>query len=252
MVDESRLRASTLEEIDRQLPTLLDIADRVHTMLPDSLSMGYYKSHDSPIPIAGVSFIDCYHTLAATRYALSQYLVQGAYHREVEANESAAVWLERYYLDDTALRLYSAAEHLADGITKMLEISQLGGPVSTWAKLKKHLVKEHPADSVTQQMVAVSATDEWKLAIGYRGKWVHNQPPTVKGLGMVYHRRQRWDVSPDGIKRLVMSGGDEPEFTTQQIGAAFLRAWQEFVGLFHVVLDRYDGILDAHGVTSSE
>lgn len=251
-MDESRLSASTLEEIERQLPTLEAIADRVHTMLPDTLSTGYYKNPDSTIPIAGVSFIDCYHTLAATRYALSQYLVQGAYHREVEANEGAAVWLERYYLDDTALRLYSAAEHLADGITKMFEISRLDGPVSAWAKLKKYLVREHPTDSVTQQMIAVSATDEWKFAIEYRGKWVHNQPPTVKGLGMVYRRRQRWNVSPDGMKSLVLSGGDEPEFTTQQIGTAFLRAWQDFVPMFHVVLDRYDGILEAHGLTFSE
>jgi hypothetical protein len=250
-MDESRLNASTLEEIERRLPALLDIADRVNTLLPDALSMGYYNSHDSTIPIAGVSFIDCYHTLAATRYALYEYFIQGAYHREVEANEAAAVWFERYYLDDTALRLYSAAEHLADGIKQMLEIPRLEGRGSEWAKLKKYLIRELPSDTVAQQMITISATDGWKFAIEYRGKWVHNQPPTVQGLGMVYHRRLRWDVSPDGTKRLLVGVRDQPELTTKEIGLALLRARQDFVSVFQIVLDRYDSILEAHGITFS-
>jgi hypothetical protein len=45
---------------------------------------------------------------------------------------------------------------------------------------------------------------------------VHNQPPTVAGLGIVYKRRQRWLVS-DTHELLSFGGGDPPDDKIEDI-----------------------------------
>lgn len=249
------LEERILSEIQAALPNLAELAQRVSLTRPDILSSGYFKDYESEIPIAGVSFIDCYRVLEATRYAMHQYMEQGRLHREVHdpPNEPAAVFLEKFYLDDAALRLYSAAEHLADGIRKMLAIpkSAFGrGGGSEWRRLRKYLKQHLPDEPVAHDLSSLSATEEWQFTIDYRGKWVHNQPPSIAGTGVVFRRRTRWEPSPGGGMSLFIGQGDGPEFTTADLGRNFLEAFTQFSSLFYSVLTRYDEILAEHGITS--
>ena len=65
-------------------------------------------------------------TFEEALYALHEALAHQVWYVEHKAppNESAATFFVRYYSDDAALRLYSAAEHLANGIIMMLELSK--------------------------------------------------------------------------------------------------------------------------------
>lgn len=253
---EHLLSDGDLDKIENQLPDLSELSDQAFSYRPDLLSSGYF-AHESEVPIAGVSFIDCVQTLYAARYALHEYLVHRTYYREVKSppEEHVAAFLERFYLDDTALRLYSAAEHLVDGVIKMLEIVSTDlpkGGVSSWIRVMKYLKRRQPNEDLTRAMLSLAATPQWKCTIRYRGAWVHNQPPTVHGLGIVYQRRKRWETSQDGkTKSLVIAQGDQPEFTTEQLGQAFMQAFSSFLAVVRSAFDRYERILVQYGFSYS-
>ncbi|HEY0015360.1 MAG TPA: hypothetical protein VGC13_03550 [Longimicrobium sp.] len=254
-MSRGELDLQTLTEIANKLPRFDGWAKQAMSHIPDFLSIGF--PHESEIPIAAVSLHDCVHTLFATRFALHEYLACGIYFRyRVEpADELLATSREVYYLDDAALRLYSAAEHLADAVVKMLEIStsQLEPfkkkGASGWARLTAYIRSTSPQSRLHRAFSSLAENPDWRLAIRYRGAWVHNQPPTIRGLGIVYHRRKRWKTS--GNKRFLglIGTGDEPEFTTEELGKAFISACSNFADVFKVVLEEFEEIISAHGFT---
>src|SRR5712692_1874794 len=114
---------STLELIDKELPDITSQLGKILALSPDVISMQF--SPDSNIPVASVCLTDTIHTLAGARYALFEYYAHRLYYREraQPPNEMTAVFFERYYADDAALRLYSAGEHVANVVIFMLEIT---------------------------------------------------------------------------------------------------------------------------------
>ena len=57
-----------------------------------------------------------------------------------------------------------------------------------------YLEREMPNTKITKSMQDLMASKEWNSTIGYRNQWVHNQPPLIQGVGIVYERRNRWIV----------------------------------------------------------
>ena len=53
--------------------------------------------------------------------------------------------------------------------------------------------------------------------IRYRDEWVHSQPWLVKGLGIVYKRGQRWKLSANKNNYELGFGGDEPEYSLDDL-----------------------------------
>lgn len=146
------------------------------------------------------------------------------------ANEMAAVFFGRFYADDTALRLYSAGEHLAEAIIFMLEISdqqlkKYKRPQRSQQSVVGHfLAEEEPHHPIMRAVLKLSQSKEWRDTNKYRNNWVHEQPPTVEGLGIVYKRVKRWQVAEGemGTKKrkissMVIGGGDEPEYSVADL-----------------------------------
>ena len=183
------LDESTLAAIAQQLPVFDAWVEEATSLLPDFLSATF--PHESHIPVASVALADCAYTLYGVRYALHEYLANGIYFRERSdpPNEPLAVIQEVYYLDDAALRLYSAAEHLAAAAAMMLDVTDVDlasfkrRGLSRWARVSAFLSDNHSSLSIARAFATLSDDENWKFAIRYRGAWVHNQPPTVHGAG---------------------------------------------------------------------
>jgi len=191
----AHLEKSTLEKIDKKLPDLRKLQKIVVQIAPDIISMKF--NHKSTIPIAAVCLKDTIKILSEARYALREIHINKIYHLEKvkEPNELASVYFSKFYADDIALRLYAAAEHLACSIMYMLEIKmneiknekRKNTKISNSSVLGKYLLKTMPTHTISKAISKLINSEDWTKTLEYRNKWVHEQPPLVEGLGIVYN-----------------------------------------------------------------
>ncbi len=244
----------TFASISQQLPSIESLQRTVLQFSPDFISIKFKP--DSTISTAAVCLQDTVNALAEARYALCEALAHKIWYLEKsdQKNESAAVFFSRFYIDDIALRLYSAGEHLAEAIVDMLEISKNElkqydkKRVCRQAIVGNYLRKEKPAHSITTAVLKLAGSSEWQEAIEYRDEWVHSQPPLVKGLGIVYKRDQRWKLSDSGNSdELGLGGGDEPEYSVDDLLKFVQPALFKFTETVNVVFQHYIELLKNHG-----
>jgi hypothetical protein len=253
---------STLSSISQDLPDLYNLQETVLRLTPDILSMKF--ASESTIPIAAVCLQDATNHLFEARYALQECFAQRIWYEEKSEppNKMLAAFFGRFYADDTALRLYSAGEHLANAIICMLEVSnqQLkkykDRRISQQAIVAKFLAKEKPHHSITKAVLQLK-TKEWLDTLCYRGKLVHEQPPTVEGLGTVYRRdKQRWQVAEtEKGKRLsvmIIGGGDKPEYSVDDLLRFIRPALFLFTDTLAKVVQSYIELLRGQGITIHE
>jgi len=238
-----------LSELAKELP---DLAEMAETVL--SLPLGFIPVHfppESHVPVAAVCLHDAKCTVEEARYAFHEVLAHRKWYLEKreEPNEDAAVFFGRFYTDDTALRLYSVSEHLAKAIVYMLEITkqdlepyQKKNRISLQVVVGHYLINKHPTHPVTKAVLRLVNSAEWRKTVNYRNAWVHNQPPTVKGTGIVYQRRSRWQVSDSGAL-LTFGGGDEPRYSIDDLVGFVRPSLFLFVEVLTEVAKFYAGLV---------
>jgi hypothetical protein len=154
---------SCCREVEKRLPGWVPLQDRIVALTPEYLSLAFPCESDAPI--AAVCLNDCVDTLGAALYALGRYCEVGAEHRARGA-DMAAVFFEIYYLDDVALRLYSAAEHLANALIMMLGITDADlAPhqgASQWEKVRKYLNLARPGQTLTNACNVLRRSRAWR------------------------------------------------------------------------------------------
>jgi len=263
------LDKTDVERISQEIPGLSELEGMVLSLTPDLLSTLF--PHNSLVPLASVCFHDALHTLQEAKYALSEIFAHRIWYLEKKdpPNEAAATFFGRFYAADAVLRLYSAGEQfLIDAIKKMLEISE-----KQMAPYKTERRKEYKREGKDQRKVSkleivgdfltaqgtvypfteaiTSLTDlkEWKATIDYRNRWVHEQPPTVRGLGIVYKRGKRWKLSPKGEYTLGIGGGDKPEYSVEDLVGFIKPALFQFTDTLTSVFKFYIDLLRSRGLT---
>lgn len=211
-----------LEELAKQLPDIEQLSIDILTCTPESVSFRFRP--DSTVPVAAVCLHDAFHTLADATYAYHEILAHRVWYlekRETPIKETA-IRFTRFYADDVAIRLYPAGEHLANAIVHMLEVKQ--GSLIPYKKKRiskqiivwKYLKKEEPAHAITQAVKKLAQSKEWLATLNYRNDWVHGKPPIIKGLGIQYERRKRWEIS-DRYVKMSFGGGDEPKYSDEDL-----------------------------------
>ncbi|MGB2768375.1 MAG: hypothetical protein WBC88_01455 [Candidatus Zixiibacteriota bacterium] len=248
-----------LNRIQAILPSLKALEGTALHIDPDSMCIGFGSGSD--IPVAAICFLDTVDVLRDARIALHECYAHGIYYRQYKdpPDEKAAVFTEKFFLDDIALRLYAAAEHLANAMIFMLELTDndlepyKAERASKQSIVGNYLAKELPCHPVTKAVVKVDQCKEWRLSRAYRGRWVHHQPPTVEGLGIVYRRRSRWQRDPKTGKMIVRLGaGDKPEYSTKQVREFLEKGFRELIGATEACIAWLDGKLRDSGFTLSE
>lgn len=250
---------ATLESISNQLPVLENLENTVLQLSPDFISTKF--GYNSTVPNAAVCLQDTINTLAEARYALHEVIAHKIWYLEKRdtKNEFAAVFFGRFYIDDVALRLYSAGEHLSEAIVNMLEISKQDlakyekKRVSRGSIVCNYLSKERNIHPITVAVMKLDNLSDWQKTIRYRGEWVHSQPPLVKGLGIVYKRGQRWTLSDTGNNyKLELGDGDKPEYSIDDFLSFIQPALFRFTETVSSVVRFYVELLKTHGVVLTE
>lgn len=211
-----------LKEIANQLPDIRQRNMYILTCTPEVVSFRFPP--DSAVPVASVCLHDTFDTLADAMDAFHEILAHRAWYLEKRKTpiERTAIHSTRFYADDVALRLYAAGEHLANAIIDMLEIKQSGLTPYVKKRISKQIIvweylkREEPTHAITQAVKKLAQSEEWLATLNYRNNWVHGKPPIIKGLGIQYERRKRWEIS-DKYIGLSFGGGDEHKYSDEEL-----------------------------------
>jgi len=247
----------TYTQADQKLPDIDQLKEQIRCLASDFISMNF--EHDSNLPVAAACFQDIRTTLCETRYALLESLAHKTWYLEKTnpPNELAAVFFSRFYADDAALRLYAAAEHLAKAVVYILNIddnkikSNRSGSGSRFGTVRKILLQEQPEHPITDAIDTLYKSEEWKSTIDYRDSWVHQQPPLVEGLGVVFKREHRWKRSETGKSYTlgVGSGGDKAQYSIDDLLGFICPALSQFIDKLKIVVEFYIAELSRKGIT---
>ena len=243
----------TYIQADQKLPDIDQLKEKILYLAPDVISINI--DPDSYFPVAAACFRDIKITLAETRYALLESLAHKIWYREKTdpPNELNAVFFGRFYADDAALRLYSAAEHLAKAIVYILNIDdniiKTNRSGSRFGTIRKILLQKKPKHPITRAIDALYKSKEWKSTVKYRDSWVHQQPPIIKGLGVVYERKRRWKRSEKDRTLEIGGGGDKAQYSIDDVLGFICLSLSQFkdtlatvLGFYIAELNKMDGI----------
>jgi hypothetical protein len=249
----------TIDRITKELPNLEHLGMAVMSLSPDFISIKY--SAESNVPVASVCLQDTLNVLLQVRIGLNECFQHKVWYEEkcTPPNEELAVIFMRFYIDGIVSQLYAAAEHLANAIICMLELTEdqlekyREQRVSQQSIVGHFLAKEQATNPITKAVLTLATSKEWGKSMAYRSNWVHEQPPTVSGLGPVYRRRRRWIQSDDGKSvKLALGGGDQAEYSINEILGFVQPAIFKFVELFDEVVRIYLNMLSKKGIVLTE
>jgi hypothetical protein len=250
------LDSSELMRISKEIPELSDFHERVRGLSPDFISTIF--APESNVPLASVCLQDAVNTYEEARYALHEVFAHRMWYLEKKEppNKEAAIFFSRFYADDAALRLYAAGEHLANGIIMMLEIDhrQLKPykkkRISQQSAVGHFLLKQKAHHPITKTVTRLVDSKEWCDTMEYRNRWVHEQPPTVEGLGIIYKRGRRWRDLPTGKEHVLCigGGGDAPEYSIHTLVRFTQCAMFQFSDTLTSVIECYVGLLESRGM----
>ena len=252
------LDKSLLLRIHNDLPDLKELQNIILGFSVDFVSIAFPP--ESSIPVATVCLQDATHTLAEARYALHECLAHKIwYEEEVEPRDDlASVFFGRFYIDDTALRLFSANEHFINAIMFMLELEskqlkkyKQSRDSSRLSLIERFLLSEQPHHPLIKTIAKLTKSQEWQDTIEYRNRWVHTQPPTIKGFGMVYERRKRWKKDSKSYI-LTAGGGDTPEYSIDDLIGFVQPALFNFTDTLLSASKYYVELLNLHGIRSAK
>ena len=240
------------DEVDDRLREYEFLVNRISIVAPDFIAANF--AYDSGVPIAVVCLRDCQTTLGQALFALHQLCLQTAEHRTADPPDPLRVaWIERFFLEDAAMRLYSAAEHLANAIAFLLAIDQdeidAFKTPSQWERVRKALEAHGTDTPIGTCMADLRRVKGWRVAMRYRGRVVHNQPPNLEGLGIQYKRQKRWEATPDRSHMVLrVRFGDAADHTPAEVKEFILEAFAAFLAVARAVTDNLYSELDAHGI----
>lgn len=249
----------TIERIAKELPDLENLGIPLMKLFPDFISIKYPA--ESNVPVAAICLQDTLNSLLQVRIGLNECFQHKIWYREkcTPPNEELAIIYMRFYIDGIVSQLYAAGEHLANAIICMLEITERelekyrNQRVSQQSILGHYLASEQAANPITKAVLALAESREWKKSMSYRGNWVHEQPPTVSGLGPVYKRRRRWIQSEDGKSfKFGIGSGDDAEYSIDEVLKFVQPAIFRFVDLFNQVVGIYLDIISKRGIVLTE
>jgi hypothetical protein len=248
-----------LNRIEAKLPSVESLAVKALQMDPNFMYLAFEPGSD--IPLAAVCLQDATDVLRDARITLHECYTHGIYYRKYKdpPKEEAAIMMERFFLDDLALRLYATGEHLASAIIFMLELTDedlkpyKADRASKQSIVGHYLAEERPNHRITKAVDKLASSKDWQLSMDYRGRWVHDQPPTVQGLGIVYRRCSKWERNAKTLKMSITLGvGDKPEYSIEEVRGFLEKGFVELINATQSCIDYFEGMLRDVGFTLTE
>ena len=251
------LNKKVRQDILRNLPDTERARRRCRTLQVETIAI--QMGSKSAAPIAAVCVNDLDDTLLAINHALFEARAHHHYYtiKAQPPNGFSAIFFSRYYLDDAALRLYSSGEHLANAIRHLYEIPPQDlkkfrvDRTSMQVAIAKYMKANQPKDPLTKALQTLGKSSAWTFTMDYRNNWVHQQPPSISGLGLVRHRKTPWTIGTHGKPTLTIYGGeyggDKPKHQIAELQAECEAAVSAFLDCTHAFVDRFQAILVENG-----
>ncbi len=211
----------------------------------------------SSLPISKICLLDAIKVASQANYALGQSYAHMAWFKTECPNapqNSSAHHYGRFYADDAILRLYAAAEHVANFVVTFLSI-----PQKDFAKHRKedkqtamavsvgqYLIKQKPTHPVTS-IINNLKSNEWEFVWKYRNSWVHNKPPTLDSPGVDYKRVNRWRQIGN-IYSLGIGTNYVPEYALDNLLNSTLQATWDFSKALTSLTDLYFQEIESLGI----
>lgn len=107
--------------------------------------------------------------------------------------------------------------------------------------------EKQPTHAITQAIQKLWVQGRWKNTMDYRNTWVHNQPPLIEGLGIVYERKERWEKTEFGAI-LNFDEGDVPKYNVDSLIEMVSVSSHAFVTLLKELADIFFEELERQGV----
>lgn len=225
-------------EINNLLPNAVNIKSKLLTVPPSIVAIKSGPNRN--LDLALICLLDASDVACDVVYALGMSLSYLAWYREEAPNaplEMDAAIRGRYYIDDAAIRLYTASEHVANFIINFVEISsseldsfRKKNRISDSVTVGKYMVEKYPDHRITHSINQLMINNDWVGTLQYRNDWVHKQPPPIKDTGIVYERKSRW--TKEGNTYIVgFGGGDPPKHSVDSLSQMILSGAHSFINL---------------------
>lgn len=244
-------------EIEAKLPKAVDVQSRLLLRIEFiSLKSGW----NSKLDVATVCLRDASEVACDAVYALRQAYANLIWFREDAPDapqELNACNFCKFYIDDVALRLYASAEHIRNFVIGFFDIQKPSLKLfgkrgsSKFDIVSKYLYKEMPSHAMTVAIRELLSNGDWEKVIDYRNTWVHQQPPLIAGLGIVYKRKSRWTNSNNSHK-LGLGGGDKPDITVDELLEGVSSATHSLVNLLAELTNLLYARLNESGINVNE
>lgn len=175
---------------------------QIESTLPNSVSLQHtvfrfstpLVGEDESIRKAQRYFRGGWHLLNESRFALIEAESCRIWYGELKkpTSKSSALWFQRYYLDDAALRLYSSCSHILKAIKLYwgLELGKKRRGQTPVMETREALAKKLPRSMVVTALRAIESSGNWAQCVSYRNRWVHEDRPAVVALEAT--RRINW------------------------------------------------------------
>lgn len=223
--DSSRgeLTRNDWEAIENKLPlTFKAIHDRLWRY--DPVVLGFRGWRIRHLQIAVVCLVDACRQGILIHHSLQEAYAHLKWHIELSPQapmEHAAVFWASYYADNAALRMYPAMEDIAEFILTFLKIDKSSlkrrEEKSMASQVGAYLRSQKPNHGITKITDSLMKNSDFRSAIEYRGKWVHEQPPIIADSGLTWKRKNRWKELPDGRFQMPLDERDEPDHEIDQL-----------------------------------
>jgi hypothetical protein len=236
------LSSTQIAEINAKLPKVCFIQRKL--LLPIDL-LASKLGPKSTVDISLVNLRDASEVACEVEYALYEAL---SYYVRLngsdEQDRNLFVQRSKFYVDDAALRLYAAAEHVVNFIQNFLAIES--GKLERYKKdnrtsfastIGNFLRSEMPSLEITKAIQDLAKEPNWQQTVLYRNRWVHEQPPLLKEMGMAYKRKSRWQKTHDGNYAMGIGLGDSADYTLDELIEMVLSAYSKFVVLLIKMTD---------------
>jgi hypothetical protein len=253
------LSEEKIQEIEGKVPG--EITNEITGWLraTNPVDVAQMTGPNSKLSMADVCLLDTANMLWAVVYALRQSLIHLCWYREEcpdSPREDMARSFAEYYVDDAAIRLYTAAEHLANFIKYFLAIdgedleSRCEKNTSTASKIGKFLKKKKPDLDITQLIEDLVNDDDWHKTRERRNLLVHEQPELVIGAGNFYDRKPIWKNVHNEVFQMGIGANYEKEatITIDELIDRTLRATKNFEELLSALTEMFYLQLETFGI----
>jgi hypothetical protein len=230
------LSSAQIADIKSKLPKVCFIQRKL--LLPIDL-LAARLGPKSTVDVSLVNLRDASEVACEVEYALYEALSYYIQLKEIdEQDRNLFVQRSKFYVDDAALRLYAAAEHVANFIQNFLSIEssklepyKKDNRTSFASIVGNYLISEMPSLEITKVIKELAKEPNWQKTIYYRNRWVHEQPPLLKEMGIAYKRKSRWQKTHDGNYALGIGLGESADYTLDELIEMVLSAYSGFAVL---------------------